>query len=92
MTTSAEVKLTADGMPIFAHELCDEAAQAAAWMLMEEGKSTLRTALVTGSHGAGKSTQLKLIDHHIRRSGAAVHLYGHPAQYRRGVLFSATEG
>jgi hypothetical protein len=72
MTTVAETKLTADGMPIFAHDLCDEAAQAAAWMLLEEGKSTLRTALITGSHGAGKTTQLKLIDLHIRKSGAAV--------------------
>ena len=64
--------LTSDGMPVFAHDQCDEAAQAAAWMLMEEGKSALRTALLTGSHGAGKTTQLKLIDQHIRRSGAAV--------------------
>jgi hypothetical protein len=72
MTTLADTKLTADGMPIFAHELCDGAAQAAAWMLLEEGKSTLRTALVTGSHGAGKTTQLKLIDQHVRKAGAAV--------------------
>lgn len=72
MTTSADTKLTADGMPIFAYELCDDAAQAAAYMLLEEGKSKLRTALITGSHGAGKTTQLKLIDHHIRQSGAGV--------------------
>jgi hypothetical protein len=72
MSTSAETILTADGMPIFAYDLCDQAAQAAAWMLLEEGKSTLRTALLTGSHGAGKSTQLKLIDQHIRRAGATV--------------------
>jgi hypothetical protein len=72
MTTSAETKLTADGMPIFAHELCDDAAQAAAYMLLEEGKTNLRTALITGSHGAGKTTQLKLIDQHIRKAGATV--------------------
>jgi hypothetical protein len=72
MTTSANLQLTADGMPIFAHELCDEAAQATAFLLLEEGKSTLRTALVTGSHGAGKTTQLKLIDQHVRKAGAAV--------------------
>ncbi|MCA8915706.1 MAG: hypothetical protein KDB90_09865 [Planctomycetes bacterium] len=72
MTTSAETKLTADGMPIFAHELCDDAAQASAYMLLEEGKSNLRTALITGSHGAGKTSQLKLIDQHIRQAGATV--------------------
>jgi hypothetical protein len=72
MTTSAETKLTADGMPIFAYELCDDAAQAAAYMLLEEGKSSMRTALVTGSHGAGKTTQLKLIDQHIVKAGATV--------------------
>ncbi|MCA8936178.1 MAG: hypothetical protein KDB68_08215 [Planctomycetes bacterium] len=72
MSTSADTKLTADGMPVFAYELCDDAAQAASYMLLEEGKSTLRTALVTGSHGAGKTTQLKLIDSHLRRAGAGV--------------------
>lgn len=72
MTTSTNLQLTADGMPIFAHELCDDAAQATAYLLLEEGKSNLRTALVTGSHGAGKTTQLKLIDHHLRKAGANV--------------------
>src|SRR5690606_34796637 len=72
MSINAGTILTADGMPILAHDLCDQAAQAAAWMLLEEGKSTLRTALLTGSHGAGKSTQLKLIDQQIRQAGATV--------------------
>ena len=60
MSTSADTKLTADGMPVFAYELCDDAAQAASYMLLEEGKSTLRTALVTGSHGAGKISDERL--------------------------------
>ena len=72
MTTSSDLQLTADGMPIFAHDLCDEAAQATAYLLLEEGKSELRTVLVTGSHGAGKTTQLKLIDQHVRKAGASV--------------------
>lgn len=72
MTSMADTMLTADGMPIFAHELCDDSAQASAYMLLEEGKSILRTALISGSHGAGKTTQLKLIDQHLRKAGASV--------------------
>lgn len=72
MSQTTQLQLTPDGLPVFAHEQCDGAAQAAAWMLLEEGKTSLRTALVVGSHGAGKSTQLKLIDHHLRAAGANV--------------------
>ncbi len=70
--SSANSQLTVDGMPIFAHEQCDLAAQHAAWLLLEEGSAGLRTALITASHGAGKTTELKLIDHHLRQAGSAV--------------------
>lgn len=72
MSTSIETQLTADGFPVFAHEVVDQAAQAAAWLLIAEGKASLRSALVTGSHGAGKTTQLKLMDWHLREAGASV--------------------
>ncbi|MCC7508436.1 MAG: hypothetical protein IT464_03560 [Planctomycetes bacterium] len=72
MTSSVETTLTVDGMPVFAHEQCDNAAQQTAWLLLEEGKSSLRTVLITASHGAGKTTQLKLIDYHLRKAGASV--------------------
>lgn len=72
MSTSADLPLTPDGLPIFAHDQCDAAAQASAWMLLDEGKTTLRTALVVGSHGAGKSTQLRLMDYHLQAAGSSV--------------------
>lgn len=72
MQNSAEIQLTADGMPIFAFEIVDEAAKSASWVLLEEGKAKLRTALVTGGHGAGKTTQMKQMDHHLKRAGASV--------------------
>jgi hypothetical protein len=70
--TSVDTQLTVDGMPVFAHDQCDLAAQQTAWLLLEEGAANLRTALITASHGAGKTTQLKLIDHHLRQAGSAV--------------------
>ncbi|MBX3473950.1 MAG: hypothetical protein KF754_06165 [Planctomycetes bacterium] len=72
MPSSIETQLTADGFPVFAHEIVDQAARAAADLLVTEGKSGLRCALVTGSHGAGKTTQLKLMDYHLREAGASV--------------------
>jgi hypothetical protein len=72
MSGTVQTQLTIDGMPVFAHEQCDNAAQQAAGLLLEEGKSNLRTALITASHGAGKTTQLKLMDHHLRKAGASV--------------------
>ncbi len=72
MSTSIETQLTADGLPVFGHEVVDAAARDAAWLLIAEGKANLRCALVTGSHGAGKTTQLKLMDYHLRESGASV--------------------
>ncbi|MHC4840413.1 MAG: P-loop NTPase fold protein [Planctomycetota bacterium] len=72
MHNTAEVQLTADGMPIFAFEIVDEAAKSASWVLLDEGKTNLRTALVTGGHGAGKTTQMKQMDHHLRQAGSNV--------------------
>ncbi|MCC6466369.1 MAG: hypothetical protein IT463_13600 [Planctomycetes bacterium] len=72
MSSSVELQLTADGMPVFAHDQCDLAARAAAHVLLTEGKSNLRASLVSGSHGAGKTTQLQMMDYHLRKAGAGV--------------------